>query len=324
MADVISVDDAVKALAGGTPEEQPAPEAQELPEADEADSELPEELEAEAEEDEDSEPTEEQQEQDEDEEEPTFTVRVNGKEEEVTLDELTSGYLRQADYTRSKQAIAEQRKAFEAQTEQVGQRLAQLDQEFQSIEQLLMGTPPEMPPIELLHSNPTAYETQRRAVQEWEATKHQVDTWRKTIAEERTKETQAKLAEAVKAEGQKMVEAFSIKDEAGMNAKVGEIQQYLVDNGYQPGEIANLVDHRAYILADKARRWDELHSKSAAGRLKAKKAKAKSVSSSARVPKIKREGSAKSRFNETLNNPNATRKTQIDAGVAAYLESQRG
>lgn len=40
---------------------------------------------------------------------PTFTVKVDGKETRVTEQELRDGYMRQADYTRGKQAVASDR-----------------------------------------------------------------------------------------------------------------------------------------------------------------------------------------------------------------------
>jgi hypothetical protein len=43
-----------------------------------------------------------------------YTVKVDGEEFEVTLDELRDGYQRQSDYTRKSQSLAEQRKAYEA------------------------------------------------------------------------------------------------------------------------------------------------------------------------------------------------------------------
>lgn len=44
-------------------------------------------------------------------EEPeTFIVKVNGQEQEVTLDELLHGYMRNQDYTRKTQALAEERR----------------------------------------------------------------------------------------------------------------------------------------------------------------------------------------------------------------------
>ena len=62
----------------------------------------------------------------------TYTVKVDGKDVEVTLDELRSGYSRQADYTRKSQVLAEQRqKADEelAATQQERQRyISQLEQ----------------------------------------------------------------------------------------------------------------------------------------------------------------------------------------------------
>ena len=46
--------------------------------------------------------------------ETAYTVKIDGEEFEVTLDELRNGYQRQADYTRKSQSLAEQRKAYEA------------------------------------------------------------------------------------------------------------------------------------------------------------------------------------------------------------------
>ena len=42
-----------------------------------------------------------------------FTVKVNGQEIEVGLDELKAGYSRQSDYTKKSQALSEERKSFE-------------------------------------------------------------------------------------------------------------------------------------------------------------------------------------------------------------------
>ena len=44
-----------------------------------------------------------------------YTVKVDGIEQEVTLDELQSGYSRQQDYTRKTQELSQQRKSIEEQ-----------------------------------------------------------------------------------------------------------------------------------------------------------------------------------------------------------------
>ena len=59
---------------------------------------------------------------------PSYTVKVDGEEVEVNLDELRNGYQRQADYTRKSQSLAEQRKAYEANLQAVQQEREQYAQ----------------------------------------------------------------------------------------------------------------------------------------------------------------------------------------------------
>ena len=61
------------------------------------------------------------------EEDLKYTIKVDGNEYEVGIDELKSGYQRQADYTRKSQALAEQRK----ETENIQSERQQLEQERQ-------------------------------------------------------------------------------------------------------------------------------------------------------------------------------------------------
>lgn len=58
-----------------------------------------------------------------------YTVKVDGEKFEVTIDELKSGYQRQADYTREKQAL-------KAEIEQVEQFKQQYAEQFTAIEEL--------------------------------------------------------------------------------------------------------------------------------------------------------------------------------------------
>ena len=82
----------------------------------------------------------EEDEQPEEEEQPqVYTVKVDGKEIEVTLDELQKGYSRTQDYTRKTQQVAEIRKQVEAETaairaerEQYAQLLGALQQQLES------------------------------------------------------------------------------------------------------------------------------------------------------------------------------------------------
>jgi len=108
----------------------------------ELDEEVPsEDVDDESEIDEDTEDGEEDIEDDEDAEaaddaeNDVYVVKVDGEELEVTLDELKSGYSRQAHFTRSMQALKEDREAFEAEIEQYNgaiQQITALDEAWES------------------------------------------------------------------------------------------------------------------------------------------------------------------------------------------------
>lgn len=57
-----------------------------------------------------------------------FVVKVDGEDLEVTLEELKSGYSRQAHFTRKMQELKEEKEQFEAEIEQVSDTLSQLQQ----------------------------------------------------------------------------------------------------------------------------------------------------------------------------------------------------
>lgn len=56
----------------------------------------------------------------------SYVVKVDGDEVEVTLDELKAGYSRQAHFTRSMQALKEERETFEAEIEQYNGAITQI------------------------------------------------------------------------------------------------------------------------------------------------------------------------------------------------------
>jgi hypothetical protein len=64
-----------------------------------------------------------------------YKVVIDGEEVEVSLDELQKGYSRQSDYTRKTQQLAQQRKEAEALQQDYAQRVQQLNQFAQNLQQ---------------------------------------------------------------------------------------------------------------------------------------------------------------------------------------------
>ena len=100
-------------------EEEPTEELVNEEEIIEDDEPFEEELEVEEEEDSHEDQVEEEEEQ----QPQLYTIKVDGEDVEVTLDELQNGYSRQRDYTRKTQELAEQRKSFEAKQKEVSKKM---------------------------------------------------------------------------------------------------------------------------------------------------------------------------------------------------------
>lgn len=96
-------------------------------------------------EDSDAEPEEQAEEQPQPEQPQTFTVKVNGVDQQVTLDELRNGYMMHADYTRKSQALADERRRLEA---QYGPRNPQQGQPVQPPQPQAQNQPPKVDPKE--------------------------------------------------------------------------------------------------------------------------------------------------------------------------------
>jgi hypothetical protein len=188
-----------------------------------------------------------------------FTVKVDGKEIQVPEHEVIQGYQRTADYTRKTSALAEQRKAIEAEAQQVAQerayyasQLAQLAQSYQ--------LPPE-PDYRLAQTDPVAYVQQRAA---WEAQARQVQAVQaeqQRIAQQSAVEQQNHYQRHLQSEMERLTEALpSWKDPAKAKQEKRELTEYLRNVGYTDDEIGAATDHRAIVLAKKAAAYDKLMS----------------------------------------------------------------
>ena len=158
-------------------EEQPKDEEEQTSEeesVEETQDELSEEEEGledpEVEEEDEEEEVEEELEE-ESEEEDVYSVRVDGEDHEVTLDELLKGYSRQSDYTKKTQEVANQRAQIEQLANQYNSEVTQIQAERQqyieSLQSVLQGSMSELDQFanidwqSLKESNPLEYVTRR-------------------------------------------------------------------------------------------------------------------------------------------------------------------
>lgn len=104
-----------------------------------------------------------------------YTVKVDGEEKQVSLEELTRGYSGQKYIQKGMSEVAEQRKQFEALQQQVDQERQVLYQMVQQVQTQGVPIVPEYPSEELRDSDPLGFQEQAEAYrrgmelrQQWE------------------------------------------------------------------------------------------------------------------------------------------------------------
>jgi hypothetical protein len=209
--------------------------------------------------------TQEEDSEDEEESAPELhTVKVNGEEKRVTLEDLKAGYQRNDDYTRKTMALAEQRKAAEADHAAVRQErehyaamLGQLQQQIRQAEpqidwdQLKVADPQQWMVMKLEQQD------RERAMAGLQAEQARIDAqMQQTRAEQQN--------EVLKAEETKLLEAIpEWKDPEKAKAGKAALLQAGQNYGYSSKELAGVTDSRAVLILKKAVAYDELMAKKA-------------------------------------------------------------
>ena len=263
----MNMDQAVQALAAILPEEgqQDGGETQGSPEEEENAAAFDESLEAQDASEEESEA--EQSELEEDTQDETeakvFTVKVDGKEVEVTLDELQKGYSRTQDYTRKTQQIAEMRKQTEGELQAIRAERAQYAQLLGALsEQVKAAAEPQVDWDRLYQEDPIEYVRQREVMRENREKAAAIQAEQQRLAQ-LSQQEQAQQLQTLKAkESEKLLEALPTwKDSAKAKAEKAMLVEFGQKMGFSPQELGNIYDHRVVLALRKAALYDQMQSK---------------------------------------------------------------
>ena len=222
-------------------------------------------------------------------EEAEFLFEVDGQE--LSADELRKGYLRQSDYTKKTQSLAEQRKEMESLTQQYNSQLQQIQAERQQYIQHLQALS-ENQDIKkfdidwerLRLEDPLEYVTKRQEFQEAKEKAEEVKTKAKQAMARSAAEKEQQWAKVVEDEKAKLIAALPEWGETDSQRQLAtELRSYAQTQGYSEPEIDSLVDHRSFLVLRKAMLYDQMQNANP----KAKKLKGK--------PKVIRAGKGASR-----------------------------
>jgi hypothetical protein len=184
------------------------------------------------------------------------TVKIDGKTEQLPIEEVALGYQRTADYTRKAVALANERKAFEADRQQVAQERAQYAQLLPALSAQLQQPEPDWQalasdPVEFLRQREIWRSNQERAA----AAQYELSRTQQIQGQER----QAQLQKAVTEGRQKLLETMpEWKDAKKWENDRVRLLDYGKKLGFTDEELGQTYDPRAVVALHKARMYDEL------------------------------------------------------------------
>jgi hypothetical protein len=190
-------------------------------------------------------------------------VKVDGVEQQVTLEEALKGYSRTADYTRKTQAHSEKVKAFEQESQAVrnerqlyAQRLAQLDQHIADM------TPQEPDWDQVQKDRPAEFANLRAQWSLFKERQAAIQAERQRAEEAVQRDMTVARQQYLQAEQEKLFEALpEWKDTEKASKAKADMVAYVKDLGYSVEEISGITDHRIIKILDKAMKWDRAQEK---------------------------------------------------------------
>lgn len=192
---------------------------------------------------------------------PRYKAKVGGEEVEVELDELINGYQRSKDYTQKSQALAEQRKAIDAERqhlEQVKQERQAYAQKLQALDSFLSQQNRGEDLEVLKETDPIGYAVKVAEQSQREKQLSVVRAEQNRIAQQQQAEQQQNLQNHLKAESEKLSSVIPELSTPKGDAIRKEIREYAKSVGWSDQELASVYDHRAVLTLYKAMKFEQL------------------------------------------------------------------
>jgi len=220
-------------------------------------------------------------------EDPSYTIKVDGEEYEVNLEELKAGYQRQSDYTRKSQALAEGRKENEAiQSERI--RLEQERQMYanglQMLKEQQSAKLQEFKDVDwenLKEEDPYAYMLKKDEYRDAQDKARNAAQQQQIVQQQQKQQEAQSRATFVQDQYSQLVNALPEWDNKESTVKE-DIRKFAISSGYAPEEVDQLADHRSVLILKKAMEFDKLTKKVAPKKKAIKK-----------VPKVQKSGRGK-------------------------------
>ena len=192
---------------------------------------------------------------------PRYKVKASGEEVEVELDELIKGYQQGTDYTKKSQALAEQRKAIEAERshlEYVKQERQAYAQKLQALDSFLTQQHQGVDLEVLKETDPIGYAVAVAEQSQREKQLAVVRNEQQRIAQQQQAEQQSQLQNHLRQESEKLVSLIPELATPQGDAVRKQIRDYAKSVGWTDQELSSVYDSRAVQTLYKAMKYEQL------------------------------------------------------------------
>jgi len=184
---------------------------------------------------------------------PSYTVKVNGQELDVTLDELRNGYSRDADYRQKTEELSNQRKNFQSESEKqrqdYSQKLNELNQRLSTAQQDLNAEINSADLDRMYDEDPTEAARVERKL------KKKQDALNQSLQQAQA-EQKEQFSSFLQDQQKKLVSKMpEFSDPAKASNLKANMKSTLNNYGFNDQEVAQVYDHRIVMLVNDAMKY---------------------------------------------------------------------
>ena len=184
---------------------------------------------------------------------PSYTVKVNGQELDVTLDELRNGYSRDADYRQKTEELSNQRKNFQSESEKqrqdYSQKLNELNQRLSTAQQDLNAEINSADLDRMYDEDPTEAARVERKL------KKKQDALNQSLQQAQA-EQKEQFSSFLQDQQRKLVSKMpEFSDPAKASNLKANMKSTLNNYGFNDQEVAQVYDHRIVMLVNDAMKY---------------------------------------------------------------------
>ena len=195
-------------------------------------------------------------------EEQKFTVKIDGKDTEVSLSDLTNGYSRTSDYTRKTQALSQERKEAQVEFENVRQERQQYAQLLGALQQQLAQADSPVDMNALYESDPIEWVRQKELGRERQEKQYAIQSEQQRLFQTQQAEQQQNMRGYLESQKTALIEALpALRDPEMASKQKAKWVEAGKSIGFSNEEMNGITDHRMLIALNTIAEYQGIVSK---------------------------------------------------------------